>query len=51
MAKLAALVAKPPVNLTRFFDVFTPNSQYRMTITQEKKTKPRTTADKGDKTA
>ena len=28
-----------------------PNSQLRITITQEKKTKPRTTADKGDKTA
>ena len=50
MAKLAALVPKPRVNLTRFFGVFAPNSQYRLAITQEKKAKPRTTEDKGDKT-
>lgn len=50
MAKLAALVPKPRVNLTRFFGVFAPNSQYRMTITQEKKVKPRTRSDKGNKT-
>jgi hypothetical protein len=50
MAKLAALVPKPRVNLIRFFGVFAPNSQYRMTITQEKKVKPRTRSDKGNKT-
>jgi len=50
MAKLAALVPKPRVNLTRFFGVFAPNSQYRMTITQEKKAQSRTTSDKGNKT-
>ena len=50
MAKLAALVPKPRVNLTRFFGVFAPNSQYRLAITQEKKAKPRTTSDKGGKT-
>jgi hypothetical protein len=49
MAKLAALVPKPRVNLTRFFGVFAPNSQYRITITQEKKPKSRMTSDKGDK--
>ena len=51
MAKLAALVPKPRVNLTRLFGVIAPNNQYIMTITQEKKAKPRTTEDKGDKTA
>ena len=50
MAKLAALVPKPRVNLTRFFGVFAPNSQYRLAITQEKKAKPRATSGKGDKT-
>lgn len=50
MAKLAALVPKPRVNLTRFFGVFAPNSQYRLAIIQEKKAKPRTTEVKGDKT-
>jgi hypothetical protein len=50
MAKLAALVPKPRVNLTRFFGVFAPNSQYRMTITQEKKAQSRTTSDKWNKT-
>ena len=51
MAKLAALVPKPRVNLTRLFGVIAPNNQYIMTITQEKKAKPKTTEDKGDKTA
>jgi len=40
MAKLAALVPKPRVNLTWFFGVFAPNSQYRMTITKEKRQNP-----------
>jgi hypothetical protein len=50
MAKLTALVPKPRVNLTRFFGLFAPNSQYRMTIAQEKKAQSRTTSDKGNKT-
>jgi hypothetical protein len=49
MAKLAALVPKPRVNLMRFFGVFAPNSRYRLAITQEKKAKPRATSGKGDK--
>ena len=36
MAKLAALVPKPRVNLTSLFGVFAPNSQYRMAISQKK---------------
>ena len=40
MAKLAALVPKPRVNVTRLFGVFAPNSQYSMTITQEKRQNP-----------
>ena len=40
MAKLAALVPKPRVNVTRLFGVFAPNSPYRMTITQEKRQNP-----------
>ena len=33
MARLAALVSKPRVNLTRFHGVFAPNSKYRALIT------------------
>jgi ribosomal protein S27E len=33
IARLAALVPKPRVNLTRFHGVFAPNSKYRMSIT------------------
>jgi len=33
IARLAALVPKPRVNLTRFHGVFAPNSQYRSTVT------------------
>lgn len=39
MARLAALVPKPRVNLTRFHGVFAPNSKYRMTITPAKRGK------------
>jgi hypothetical protein len=35
MAKLAALIPKPKVNLTRIHGVFAPNSQYRKVITSE----------------
>ena len=33
IARLAALVPKPRVNLTRFHGVFAPNSRHRVTIT------------------
>jgi len=33
IVRLAALVPKPRVNLTRFHGVFTPNSRHRVTIT------------------
>ena len=39
MARLAALVPKPRVNLTRFHGVFAPNSRHRMTITPAKRGK------------
>ena len=39
IARLAALVPKPRVNLTRFHGVFAPNSKYRMTITPAKRGK------------
>jgi hypothetical protein len=53
MAKLAALIPKPKVNLTRFHGVFVPNSQYRMLITSEgkaKKSKSSTVKTKGTET-
>ena len=37
MARLAALVAKPRVNLTHFHGVFAPNSKFRITITPAKR--------------
>jgi len=36
IARLAALVPKPRVNLTRFHGVFAPNSQYRSTVTSDR---------------
>ena len=33
IARLAALVPKPRVNLTRFHGVFAPNSRYRARVT------------------
>ena len=36
IARLAALVPKPRVNLTRFHGVFAPNSQYRAAVTPAK---------------
>lgn len=39
MARLAALVPKPRVNLTRFHGVFAPNSKHRITITPAKRDK------------
>jgi hypothetical protein len=43
MAKLAALIPKPKVNLTRFYGVFARNSLYRKIITSEGKTKKSST--------
>jgi hypothetical protein len=37
IARLAALVPKPRVNLTRFHGVFAPNSQYRARVTPAKR--------------
>ena len=39
IAKLAALIPKPRVNLTRFHGVFAPNSQYRVQVTPAKRGK------------
>ena len=41
LARLAALVPKPRVNLTRFHGVFAPNSKYRIKITPAKRGKGR----------
>jgi hypothetical protein len=43
MAKLAALIPMPKVNLTRFHGIFAPNSQDRKIITSEGKTKKSST--------
>ena len=45
IAKLAALVPKPRVNLTRFYGVFAPNSKHRVQVTPAKRGKK---ADKGE---
>ena len=37
MARLAALVPKPRVNLTRFHGVFAPNSKHRALVTRAKR--------------
>ena len=39
IARLAALVPKPRVNLTRFHGVFTPNSKHRALVTPAKRGK------------
>ena len=39
IAKLAALVPKPRVNLTRFHGVFAPNSTHRALVTRAKRGK------------
>ena len=41
MARLAALVPKPRINLTRFHGVFAPNSKYRALITPAQRGKGR----------
>ena len=43
IAKLAALVPKPRVNLTRFHGVFAPNSQHRIQVTPAKRGKGKKT--------
>jgi hypothetical protein len=48
MAKLAALIPKPKVNLTRFYCVFAPNSQYRKVITSEGRIKKSSTVKAKD---
>lgn len=39
IARLAALVPRPRVNLTRFHGVFAPNSQQRVLVTPRKRSK------------
>jgi len=39
LARLAVLVPKPCVNLTRFHGVFAPNSKYRIQVTPSKRGK------------
>jgi hypothetical protein len=55
IARLAALVPKPRVNLTRFHGVFAPNSKYRARVTPAKRGKggrdARAAADPEERTA
>ena len=48
MARLAALVPKPRVNLTRFHGVFAPNSKLRALITPAGRGKGRKAAEDSD---
>lgn len=51
ISKLASLVPKPRVNLTRFHGVFAPNSKHRVTVTPAKRGKSKQRGDlKEDKT-
>ncbi len=50
IAKLAALVPKPRVNLSRFHGVFAPNSKHRVDVTPAKRGKGRTHQKNEDKT-
>ena len=50
IAKLAALVPKPRVNLIRFHGVFAPNSKYRVEVTPAKRGKGRIHQENEDKT-
>lgn len=50
IAKLAALVPKPRVNLTRFHGVFEPNSKYRTEVTPARRGKGNPFQSKEDKT-
>ena len=47
IAKLAALVPKPRVNLTRFHGLFAPNSKLRVQVTPSKRSKIRAKAEPG----
>jgi len=49
IAKLAALVPKPKVNLTRFHGVFAHNSKHRVDVTPAKRGKGRTRKENQDK--
>ena len=51
IARLAALVPKPRVNLTRFHGVFAPNSQHRVRITPAKRNKAKQALPKGQEKA
>jgi hypothetical protein len=51
IAKLAVLVPKPSVNLTRFHGVFVPNSKKRVDVTLAKRGKGRPRLGNEDKTA
>ena len=50
IAKLASLVPKPKVNLTRFHGVFAPNSKHRILVTPARRGKGRRKAIGQDKT-
>ncbi len=50
IAKLAALVPKPRINLTRFHGVFAPNSKYRTEVTPARRGKGNPSQSKEDKT-
>ncbi|MBT3094637.1 MAG: transposase [Candidatus Thiodiazotropha sp. (ex Lucina pensylvanica)] len=50
IVKLAALVPKPRVNLTRFYGVFAPNSKYRTEVTPARRGKGNPSQSKEDKT-
>jgi len=52
IAKLAALVPKPRVNLTRYHGVFAPNSRHRVSVTPARRGKAsqKTVADQDKKT-
>jgi len=52
IAKLAALIPRPRVNLTRFHGVFAPNSKHRAWVTPARRGKgsPKGAADQDEKT-
>jgi hypothetical protein len=50
IAKLAALVPKPRVNLTRFLGVFAHNSKHRVVVTPAKRSKVNPAQSQEDKT-
>ncbi len=47
VAKLAALIPKPRVNLTRFHGVFAPNSKWRVQVTPAKRKKTKKRLEEG----